>query len=80
LTERNTTLKKLGFVESNNISDTILSVAAFVGANRNGIRLLHAGSELDLSSEDIDDDQAKRVASELADNMTVPTLILNLKK
>jgi hypothetical protein len=41
------------------ISDNISSaIYAFVAANKAGTLLLHAGAELDLSSEGIDDVQA----------------------
>jgi NLR family CARD domain-containing protein 3 len=77
LTGYNTALTTLDLY-LNNVSHTILStIKAYVAANESGTRLLHAGGKLDLSSKLIDDVQAKRVATELADNTTVTVLILN---
>jgi Ran GTPase-activating protein (RanGAP) involved in mRNA processing and transport len=75
LTKCNTTLIELcnGDISDNNSS----AIYAFVVAIQAGTLLLHAGAELDLSSEGIDDVQAKRVAVELADSTTVTTLALN---
>jgi 3-deoxy-D-manno-octulosonic-acid transferase len=78
LTGCNTTLVHLGLDNHDNISETVCTaIAAFTLANEADIRLLHAGAELDLSSKSIDAVQAKRVATELAANATVTTLLLN---
>jgi Ran GTPase-activating protein (RanGAP) involved in mRNA processing and transport len=78
LTECNTTLAELYLHENDNISVNIWSaIYAFVAANKAGTRLLCARADLDLSSKEIDDVQAKRVAAELADNTTVTTLVMN---
>jgi NLR family CARD domain-containing protein 3 len=67
LTEHNTTLTELHLEDNSNVSETMDSVIyAFVDANKAGIRLLHAGAE-----------QAKRIATELADNATMTMLVLN---
>jgi Ran GTPase-activating protein (RanGAP) involved in mRNA processing and transport len=74
----NTTLTEVYLLDNDDISETIRSaIAAFAKANRHRIRLLHARAELDLSSKSIGAVQAKRVATELADNTTVTTLVLN---
>jgi hypothetical protein len=72
LTECNTNPTHLDFDGNGNISSAI---RAFVDANKAGIRLVHAESNLDLSSKGIDDAQATRVATELVDNTTVATLV-----
>jgi Ran GTPase-activating protein (RanGAP) involved in mRNA processing and transport len=80
LTNWNTTLTELPFY-NNNISQTVYSdVVGLIDANKIGIRLLHAGPKLDLSCKDIDDAQAKRVATELADNTTVTAVALNMNE
>jgi Ran GTPase-activating protein (RanGAP) involved in mRNA processing and transport len=75
LAEHNTTLTGLGLCTATAAGR--LAVAAFVAANRAGIRLLHAGAKLDLSSKSIDASLAKPVATDLAGNTTVTMLILN---
>jgi NLR family CARD domain-containing protein 3 len=78
LTKSNITLTILSLDGNDNISEAILSVvAAFIDANKRGTRLLRAGAALDLSSKRITGAQAKQIATELADNTTVTTLVLN---
>jgi NLR family CARD domain-containing protein 3 len=78
LVEGNITLTQLDLWSTGRIQRTVrCAITAFVNANRAGIRLLHAGAELDLSSEGIVSVQAKRVAMELEVNMTVTRLILS---
>jgi NLR family CARD domain-containing protein 3 len=78
LTKCNTKLTKLDLYGNDNISGTIRSaIASFIDANKAGIRQLHAEAELDLSSKDIGEVQAKRIASELLENTAVTMLVLN---
>jgi NLR family CARD domain-containing protein 3 len=78
LTKYNTTLRYLNLTGNDNSSETLLStITAFTAANQKGIRLLHAGPELDLSSKIVDAAQAKQVAAELADDAAVTALALN---
>jgi NLR family CARD domain-containing protein 3 len=78
LKKYNTTLTFLCLDRNSAISDIIRSaIAAFIDANKAGIRLLHAEAKLDLSSKRIGDRQAKQVAMELSDNTAVTMLALN---
>jgi NLR family CARD domain-containing protein 3 len=77
--ECNTTLTSIYLSWSTqNISQTINSaIDDLVYANEAGIRLLHAGSDVDLSFKHIEAEAAKVVAKDLARNTVVTTL--NLK-
>jgi Ran GTPase-activating protein (RanGAP) involved in mRNA processing and transport len=78
LTTCNTTLTKAVFTIANNVShDLLFSIGRIVRANREGIRLLHAESVLDLSSKAIGQTMAKTIAKELASNTTVTALFMN---
>jgi Ran GTPase-activating protein (RanGAP) involved in mRNA processing and transport len=75
----NTTLTGLHIHRNFNISEATRSaIAALVKANEAGIRLLHAGAELDLSSKRINRAKARHIALELADNTTVTRLRIEL--
>jgi Ran GTPase-activating protein (RanGAP) involved in mRNA processing and transport len=81
LTECNTTLTEL-VVWDDDISEAVKFAAdAFVNANRDGMRLLHATGNLDLTSrlaiDGNSNGHATRVAMELEDNRTVTALVLN---
>jgi Ran GTPase-activating protein (RanGAP) involved in mRNA processing and transport len=74
----NTTLMDINLWDNDNTSSIIQStICAFSKANNSGLRLLHAGAKVDLSSKWLCDFQAKQVAIELFYSKTVTTLILN---
>jgi Ran GTPase-activating protein (RanGAP) involved in mRNA processing and transport len=77
LTKWNTVLESVHFKHNEISSSTLAAIDALVGANRVGIRLLHAKPELDLSCKGISDWLASGIATELPDNTTVTTLILD---
>jgi NLR family CARD domain-containing protein 3 len=84
LTEWNTTLTFLGFVNDSSrwhhghSSWTIVrAIHALLDANEAGTRLLHAASELDLSSKNITDKLARQIAKELTNNSTITSLDLS---
>jgi Ran GTPase-activating protein (RanGAP) involved in mRNA processing and transport len=77
LTGYNSTLTRLDWSYCSISFHIHQAVQAFIDANKAGIRVLHAHGKLDLSSKGIDYSKAKTVAKELADNMTVTTLVLN---
>jgi Ran GTPase-activating protein (RanGAP) involved in mRNA processing and transport len=77
LTECNSALSDLSLWDTL-VSGTVYSaIAALTRANRDGIRLLHAGMGLDLSPKQINCAKAKQIALEIADNAAVTTLLLN---
>jgi NLR family CARD domain-containing protein 3 len=79
----NTTLMTLELLEpEDEVNDAIswsilFPIEAMVNANKEGIRLIRAKSELDASGGILNAHRAELVAKELTENATIKTLLLN---
>jgi NLR family CARD domain-containing protein 3 len=78
LNRYNSTLTGINLADNADISSIIVSAIDKIKlANYDGIRLINAKAELDLSWKWIDDEQTTSIAKDLAINCTVTTLRLN---
>jgi Leucine Rich repeat len=77
LKECNTTMTMLHLLHNSICATISFEIEEILYANKAGIRLVHAKAELDLSPKGINGAWTKLVATDLASNVTVTTLILN---